>query len=115
MSGRRDPHKSTIFGTRWPDTQRVEILENDRGPSGGRILRAVVWSLFLAVCALAGSGIAEYQRLLPIAQERGLPTSILVKESFRHFDPASAAVGLLIGTAILATNVWVRRRREAAV
>lgn len=73
----------------------------------------MVWCLFLAVCALVGSGIAEYRRLLPVAQERELPTSILLKESFRQVDPAFAALGLLIGIAILATLVWVRRQREA--
>jgi hypothetical protein len=69
--------------------------------------------LFLVVCALVGSGIAEYRRLLPLAQERGLGTSILLKESFRRFDPAFGVVGLLVGIAILGMVVRSRRRRGA--
>ena len=73
----------------------------------------MVWSLVLIACALVGSGAAEYKRLLPIAQERDLSTSILLKESFRQFDPALALVGVLLGIAILTTLEWVRRQRGA--
>ncbi len=106
-------HESSTSEARWTDTHQVEILENERDPSNGRILRLVVWCLFLIVCTLVGSGIAEYRRLLPLAQERGLPTSVLMKESFRRIDPAFAVTGLLIGIAILATLEWVRRQRRA--
>lgn len=93
----------------------MEILAQDNDPSsGGRILRPMVWCLFLVVCAVLGSGIAEYRRLLPLAEERDLPTSILLKESFRQVDPAFAVVGLLIGIAILATLERARQRRGAA-
>ena len=90
----------------------MEILDQDHDPSPGRgIFRPLIWTLFLVVCALVGSGIAEYMRLLPLAQERNVPMSTHVEESFRHFDPAFAVVGLLAGVAVLATLEWVRRQR----
>jgi hypothetical protein len=73
----------------------------------------MVWILFLVACALIGSGIAEYRRLLPLAQERGVPLSTHLRESFRQLDPAFAVIGLLIGIAILATFEWVPRHRDA--
>ena len=96
------------------DTHPVDILEQNHDPSfGHRLIRPMVWCLFLVACALVGSGIAEYRKLLPVAQERDLPTSILLEESFRQFDLGFAIIGVLIGIAILATPEWVRRRSSA--
>jgi hypothetical protein len=96
------------------DTFAVDIVERKvERRSGGRILRPTLGSLYLLVCALAGSGIAEHRRLAPLAHERGLSTSILLKESFRRFDAAWAAVGLLAGTTSLVILVWASRARSA--
>ena len=74
----------------------------------------MLWCLHLVVCALVGSGLAEYRRLLPRAQERGLSRSVvLLKESFERFDPAFAAIGLSVGVATLAILVWSRRGTSA--
>jgi len=90
----------------------VDILEDD-GPSViQQVVQPLAWSLYLVACAVVASGIAEYRRHLPLAQERGLPTSVMVKESFRRFDPAFAALGLAVGIATLAILVWSRRGRS---
>ena len=89
----------------------MEILDDDREPAAGRgLLRPLAWVLYLVICALAGSGIREYTRLSPLAQERNLGQSILLRESFSRFDPASAILGLLFGIATLAIFVAVSRR-----
>jgi hypothetical protein len=96
------------------DTHAVAFLEQNDDPSTARrTLRPVLWCLYLFLCALVGSGIAEYQKLLPLAHERGLGTFIVLKESFRRFDPAFAALGLLVGIATLAILVWTSRGKSA--
>ena len=70
------------------------------------------WCLYLVVFALTGSVVGEYRMLLPLGQVRGYGTYILLKAAFGRFDPASAAIGLLVGIATLGMVVWSRRGRS---
>lgn len=72
-------------------------------------LRYLGWAGFLALSLLIGSFASEYLKLQPVAERRGLGTDLVVKTALQRFDPFYAAIGLLVGTAVVAALEWLRR------
>ncbi|QSR33278.1 hypothetical protein CFI00_22760 [Nocardioides sp. S5] len=72
-------------------------------------MRWIASGLYLVACALIGSAVAQYAALAEVGEDRGLSTSLVVRESLARLDLVHASVGLLAGLTSLVALGWVRR------